>query len=84
MIRTTASVNVNGKDFVEIRIQDNGTGIPTDIKNNLFMPVTSTKGNGHSGLGLSITKNLVTDAHGTISCRSSAKGTEFQILLPQR
>jgi len=82
-IRTTASVNVNGKDFVEIRIRDTGTGIPAEIKNNLFTPVTSSKGNGHSGLGLSITKNLVTDAKGTISCRSSAKGTEFQILLPQ-
>lgn len=82
-IRTSANINVNGKDFVEIRIQDTGKGIPSDIKHILFTPVTSTKGNGHSGLGLSITKNLVTDAHGTISCRSSAKGTEFQILLPQ-
>jgi len=82
-IRTTASVNVNGKDFVEIRIQDTGKGIPAEIKNVLFTPVTSSKGNGHSGLGLSITKNLVTDAKGTISCRSSVKGTEFQILLPQ-
>jgi len=82
-IRTSASVNVNGKDFVEIRIQDTGPGIPAEIKNDLFTPVTSSKGNGHSGLGLSITKNLVTDAKGTISCRSSAKGTEFQILLPQ-
>jgi HD-like signal output (HDOD) protein/nitrogen-specific signal transduction histidine kinase len=82
-VRTTASINVNGNDFVEIRIYDNGTGIPTEIKNVLFTPVTSRKGNGHSGLGLSITKNLITDAQGTISCRSSAKGTEFQILLPQ-
>ena len=82
-IRTTASMNVNGKDFVEIHIKDTGRGIPHNIKNNLFTPVASSKGNGHSGLGLSITKNLVTDAKGTISCRSSAKGTEFQILLPQ-
>lgn len=82
-IRTTASINVNGKDFVEINIKDTGTGIPITIKNDLFTPVTSSKGKGHSGLGLSITKNLVTDAKGTISCRSSAKGTEFQILLPQ-
>jgi len=82
-IRTTANINVNGTDFVEILIKDTGTGIPINIKNNLFTPVTSSKGNGHSGLGLSITKNLVTDAKGTISCRSSAKGTEFQILLPQ-
>jgi len=82
-ILTSASINVNGENFVEIRIKDTGTGIPLTIKNNLFTPVTSSKGSGHSGLGLSITKNLVTDAKGTISCRSSAKGTEFQILLPQ-
>jgi len=83
IIRSTASVNVNGKDFIEILIRDTGTGIPSAIKNDLFTPVASSKGNGHSGLGLSITKNLVTDAKGTISCRSSEKGTEFQLLLPQ-
>jgi len=82
-IRSTASVNVNGKDFIEILIRDNGSGIPENIKHDLFTPVASSKGNGHSGLGLSITKNLVTDAKGTISCRSSEKGTEFQLLLPQ-
>jgi len=82
-IRSTASVNVNGKDYIEILIRDNGNGIPEKIKHDLFTPVASSKGNGHSGLGLSITKNLVTDAKGTISCRSSEKGTEFQLLLPQ-
>jgi len=82
-IATTATVNVNGKDFVEILIQDSGSGIPGHILKDLFTPVTSTKGNGHSGLGLSITKNLVKDAKGTISCRSNDNGTSFQILLPQ-
>jgi len=82
-IATTATVNVNGKDFVEIIIQDSGSGIPEHILKDLFTPVTSTKGNGHSGLGLSITKNLVKDAKGTISCRSNDNGTTFQILLPQ-
>lgn len=81
-IRTNAHVNVNGQDFVELCIEDNGPGIPSEILKELFKPVASTKGNGHSGLGLSITKNLVKDAKGTISCRSSANGTTFQILLP--
>ena len=83
-ISTASCVNVNGKDFVEIRIQDTGPGISQSILRDLFKPVTSTKGKGHSGLGLSITKNLVTDAHGSISCRSSKQGTEFQILLPTK
>lgn len=82
-ISTNAHVNVNGQDYVELCIEDNGAGISEEILKNLFKPVVSTKGNGHSGLGLSITKNLVKDAKGTISCRSSANGTVFQILFPK-
>jgi HD-like signal output (HDOD) protein/nitrogen-specific signal transduction histidine kinase len=81
-ITTTNKVNMNGKDFVEIVVSDNGPGINSDILKDLFSPTTSTKGDGHSGLGLSITKNLVTDAKGTISCRSNAISTSFQVLLP--
>tara|TARA_R110001592_G_scaffold324870_3_gene604630 strand:+ start:22130 stop:24277 length:2148 start_codon:yes stop_codon:yes gene_type:complete len=83
-ISTAARVNVNGQDFVELCIEDNGPGIPVAILKDLFKPVVSTKGKGHSGLGLSITKNLVKDAKGTISCRSSENGTIFQILLPKK
>jgi HD-like signal output (HDOD) protein/signal transduction histidine kinase len=82
-ISTNALINVNGHDFVGLCIEDNGPGIPADILKELFKPVVSTKGNGHSGLGLSITKNLVKDAKGTISCRSSENGTVFQILFPK-
>jgi len=81
-ISTIANVNVNGQEFVEISIEDSGPGIPQNILKDLFTPVISTKGDGHSGLGLSITKNLVKDAKGTISCRSNETGTVFQILLP--
>lgn len=81
-LATRHCVNVDGKDYVEILVQDNGPGIPEHILRNLFKPVTSTKGGKHSGLGLSITRNLVKDAKGTIRCRSGRKGTEFQILLP--
>ncbi len=81
-IATTAKVNVSGQDYIEILVQDDGPGIPDDILSNLFSPVNSTKGSGHSGLGLSITKNLVKEAKGTISCRSNKNGTTFQILLP--
>lgn len=83
-LSTHANVNMNGRDFVEIRIKDDGPGIPPEILRHLFKPVTSTKGQGHSGLGLSITKNLVNEINGSISCRSSDQGTEFQILLPMK
>lgn len=81
-ITTSHCVNAKGEDLVEIRVADTGPGMPDHILKNLFTPLTSTKGAGHSGLGLSITKNLVTDASGNISCRSNKQGTEFQILFP--
>ncbi len=81
-VSTSQCVDAKGEDLIEIRIADNGPGMPEHILKNLFTPLNSTKGAGHSGLGLSITKNLVTDASGNISCRSNKQGTEFQILLP--
>jgi HD-like signal output (HDOD) protein/signal transduction histidine kinase len=83
-ISTSGRVNVNGSDFTELLIEDTGPGVPSHILNGMFNPVPSTKGSGHSGLGLSITKNLVKEAKGTISCRSNDKGTQFQILLPRK
>lgn len=83
-INTEATVSVSGRKYCAIYIDDNGPGIPADIKQNLFSPVISTKGCGHSGLGLSIAKKLVDDMGGSIVCRSKiGKGTQFQILLPQ-
>ena len=81
-VSTRGNINVNGRRFTEIKIEDNGPGIPLEIQKNLFSPVSTTKGSGHSGLGLSITKNLVTEARGTITCRSGKTGTQFQVLLP--
>lgn len=81
-ISTNSAVNVNGTDFAEIIVSDNGPGIPGHILKELFKPVSSTKGAEHSGLGLSISKNLIRDVQGSIACRSSSQGTSFQILLP--
>lgn len=83
-IKTSHNVNVNGVRFVEIIISDQGPGIPESILKHLFQPVTTTKGSGHSGLGLSISKNLINEMSGTISCRSSDKGSDMQILIPEQ
>lgn len=73
----------NGLEYVEISIKDNGSGIPAEVLQNLFKPVVSTK-EGHSGLGLSIVRNLVTELAGNISCYSNPDfGTEFKILVPR-
>ena len=50
-------------EAVEIRVRDNGTGIPADIRDKLFQPFFTTKPTGEgTGLGLSITYDIVTKA----------------------
>lgn len=77
-------VNKDGALFVEICVIDNGPGIPAEILSNLFQPVRTTKGEGHQGLGLSIVHGLIKKHQGLITCRSNARGTHFEILLPIR
>ena len=55
-------------ETVEIRVRDNGTGIPADIRDKLFQPFFTTKPTGEgTGLGLSITYDIVTKQHGGTS-----------------
>ena len=83
VVSTRGNINVDGKNYVEITISDDGPGIPDGMMEYLFSPVTSMKGNGHSGLGLTIVRNLVAELHGSISCRTTKDiGTEFRILMP--
>ncbi len=73
-------------DAVEVRVRDNGTGIPGDIRGKLFEPFFTTKPTGEgTGLGLSITYDIVTKQHGgTITVDSEVDGfTEFVVTLPR-
>jgi len=72
----------DGISYVNVWILDTGPGIAPEIMSQLFLPVRSTKGNGHSGLGLNIVYGLVKRLHGDISCQSTANGTKFDVLLP--
>jgi len=84
-ITTRDRVNINGAQYVEIRIKDDGPGIPETILNKIFTPVESTKGPNNSGLGLTIVNNLMADLNGTISCGNSREGgAEFVIMLPRK
>ncbi len=68
---------------LEISIIDNGPGIPDEIKSRIFEPYNTSKKTGHSGLGLSIVKNIVTRINGTIECKTiKGRGTVFKITLP--
>jgi signal transduction histidine kinase len=73
-------------DAVEIRIRDNGVGIPDDIRDKLFQPFFTTKPTGEgTGLGLSISYDIVTQQHGGTITVASRPGefTEFTIRLPR-
>jgi signal transduction histidine kinase len=86
----TPALNVATRDLgeaVEIRIRDNGVGIPAEVKDKLFQPFFTTKPTGEgTGLGLSISYDIVTQQHGgTIEVESEVGGfTEFTIRLPRQ
>jgi two-component system, NtrC family, sensor kinase len=74
------------KNYVLIRIIDNGKGLSEDTQQNLFNPFFTTKPVGKgTGLGLSISYQIITEKHkGSLECSSSAeKGTEFIIKIPK-
>jgi len=68
---------------VAVRIIDNGTGIPAEIRERIFDPFFTTKPVGHgTGLGLDIVRRLVRHNEGDISVESQPGRTEFRIVLP--
>ena len=84
-LHTRDHVNIGGREYIELGVADDGPGIPDEIAGKIFSPVESTKGSNHSGLGLTIVKNLIDELKGSISCRGRAGGgTEFLIHLPRR
>jgi two-component system, NtrC family, sensor kinase len=73
-------------EAVEIRVRDNGTGIPREIQDQLFQPFFTTKPTGEgTGLGLSISYDVVTQQHGGTITVDSEVGefTEFTVRLPR-
>ncbi|WP_304518101.1 ATP-binding protein [Cecembia rubra] len=68
---------------VEISVEDNGPGIPDEIKDKILQPFfTTKKGTEGTGLGLSITHDIVKAHGGSISVESDANGSIFTINLP--
>ena len=82
----TASTRAVG-DMVQIRIRDNGVGIPDEVKAKLFNPFFTTKPAGEgTGLGLSLSHDIVVKQHaGSLSFNSEVGVfTEFLISLPRK
>ena len=73
-------------DSVEIRIRDNGTGIPAEVKEKMFNPFFTTKPAGEgTGLGLSMSHDIIVKQHGGTIDVATEPGqfTEFTVVLPR-
>ncbi|WP_304518099.1 ATP-binding protein, partial [Cecembia rubra] len=73
------------EDFAEIRIADNGLGIPEDIRERIFEPFFTTKPTGEgTGLGLSLAYDIITQSHnGSLTVETEpGSGTVFIIRVP--
>jgi two-component system NtrC family sensor kinase len=83
---TLTATTKNLGDKVEIRIRDNGIGIPPDVKEKMFNPFFTTKPAGEgTGLGLSITHDIIVKQHsGSIEVDTlPGEFTEIRITLPR-
>jgi PAS domain S-box-containing protein len=84
------TLKVTTREFgesVEVRVRDNGIGIPPENREKLFQPFFTTKPTGEgTGLGLSISYDIVTQQHGGTITVDSEVGdfTEFTVRLPRR
>jgi two-component system, NtrC family, sensor kinase len=84
------ALKVTTREFgesVEVRVRDNGIGIPLEDRDKLFQPFFTTKPTGEgTGLGLSISYEIVTQQHGGTITVDSEVGdfTEFTVRLPRR
>jgi GAF domain-containing protein len=83
---TLTAVTKNLGDKVEIRIRDNGVGIPPEVREKMFNPFFTTKPAGEgTGLGLSITHDIIVKQHsGSIEVDSvPGEFAEFRVILPR-
>jgi signal transduction histidine kinase len=81
---SVATRRLNDRD-VEVRIKDNGTGMPESVRAKIFEPFFTTKPTGEgTGLGLSLSYDIIVQQHhGTLEVNTvDGEGTEFVITLP--
>ena len=72
-----------GRESILISVEDNGVGIPSEARQQIFEVFYSTKGNRGTGLGLAVTKKIVEEHRGRITVDSApGQGSRFTIRLP--
>jgi two-component system nitrogen regulation sensor histidine kinase GlnL len=82
--RIERQMTIHGKRFplcAEVKIIDNGPGIPRALRDTLFYPMVTGKSDGN-GLGLSISQTLIDQHEGKIEVDSRAGLTEFTLYIP--
>jgi two-component system nitrogen regulation sensor histidine kinase GlnL len=82
--RAVRQVTIAKKRFrlaLELRVIDNGPGIPEAIRDKIFYPLVSGR-EGGSGLGLTLVQSFIHQHQGTIEVESRPGHTSFNILLP--
>ncbi len=72
----------SGFDQIEIEIKDNGSGIPAEIMENIFVPFYTTKASG-SGIGLALSRQIMRVHRGSITAKSNSQGTTFKLTFSQ-
>ncbi|MET0520333.1 MAG: nitrogen regulation protein NR(II) [Burkholderiaceae bacterium] len=66
---------------LELHVEDNGPGVPAEIRDRIFYPLVSGR-EGGSGLGLTLSQTIVQQHQGIIDCESEPGRTDFRITLP--
>ena len=66
---------------IRLRVEDNGPGIPADLKDRIFFPMVSGRPQG-SGIGLSITQSIISRHHGWIEVNSVPGLTQVDVIIP--
>lgn len=68
------------QDKVILSVRDNGPGIPDEVLDNIFVPFYTTKQSG-SGIGLSLSRQIMGLHKGSIAVKSSSEGTSFELIF---
>lgn len=74
----------NTEDGVRVDVRDNGVGMSENVRQRIFEPLYSTKGERGTGMGLAVSYGIIQEHEGTIGVESRlGEGTSFHILLPR-